>query len=317
MSAIMAGIASAVAGSATSHALNKDSNAPQEGAVTGVESSQLGQREAQQATAPTNTEGALSKKLGQDFAEQAFQKGIDSVLNPRMNGKDAGKYQRDYLEAAFPSMNEWERAGASATSAGQAAAEQESQEKLQSKAQASQERMNRETTQAQLEVAKTQERTAKYVADSNNQTSRANTQDNIEAQKEVRLAQVKQMSEQVRKSMYGSGRHMQDFDSFMNLVDDTLNGKTQATAKNLNKIKAFAVRLKQNLPPAAQKMIDQIMGQVSQHGDASSNSTGNVNQGDTLKGDIIGGDDTQPASYREERDVMRKMGLENKRKLWQ
>src|SRR5206468_332630 len=46
---------------------------------------------------------------------------LDFVGYPRLGGKsaaDKGKDTRDYLAAAFPELNAWERAGADASSAG-------------------------------------------------------------------------------------------------------------------------------------------------------------------------------------------------------
>src|SRR5205823_12400502 len=77
---------------------------------------------------------------------------------------DKGKDTRDYLAAAFPELNAWERAGADASSAGMVDAGFENQKEL-----------TKMQLDNQKEIAEMQNETQKEIAGIQSATSRQNT----------------------------------------------------------------------------------------------------------------------------------------------
>src|SRR5260364_475722 len=85
----------------------------------------------------TFVSGAMAK-AGKGFLEGTLQAGTSAVSDKLLDlvglgGKsaaDKGKDTRDYLAAAFPELNAWERAGADASSAGMVDAGFENQKEL-------------------------------------------------------------------------------------------------------------------------------------------------------------------------------------------
>src|SRR5260370_5274616 len=77
---------------------------------------------------------------------------------------DLGKDTRDYLAAAFPELNAWERAGADASSAGMVDAGFENQKEL-----------TKMQLDNQKEIAEMQNETQKEIAGIQSATSRQNT----------------------------------------------------------------------------------------------------------------------------------------------
>src|SRR5437773_11824946 len=80
---------------------------------------------------------------------------------------------RDYLAAAFPELNAWERAGADASSAGMVDAGFENQKEL-----------TKMQLDNQKEIAEMQNETQKEIAGIQSATSRQNTKDQVYAQNE-------------------------------------------------------------------------------------------------------------------------------------
>src|SRR5205085_4420109 len=78
---------------------------------------------------------------------------------------------RDYLAAAFPELNAWERAGADASSAGMVDAGFENQKEL-----------TKMQLDNQKEIAEMQNETQKEIAGIQSATSRQNTKDQVYAQ---------------------------------------------------------------------------------------------------------------------------------------
>src|SRR5277367_6095572 len=86
---------------------------------------------------PSFVSGAMAK-AGKGLLEGTLQAGTSAVSDKLLDlvglgGKsaaDKGKDTRDYLAAAFPELNAWERAGADASSAGMVAAGFENQKEL-------------------------------------------------------------------------------------------------------------------------------------------------------------------------------------------
>src|SRR4051812_15914447 len=92
-------------------------------------------------------------------------------LHLRLGGKsaaDKGKDTRDYLAAAFPELNAWERAGADASSAGMVDAGFENQKEL-----------TKMQLDNQKEIAEMQNETQKEIAGIQSATSRQNTKDQV------------------------------------------------------------------------------------------------------------------------------------------
>src|SRR6266849_6481123 len=85
-----------------------------------------------------------------------------------------GKDTRDYLAAAFPELNAWERAGADASSDGMVDAEFENQKEL-----------TKMQLDNQKEIAEMQNETQKEIAGIQSATSRQNTKDQVYAQNEM------------------------------------------------------------------------------------------------------------------------------------
>src|SRR5205085_840614 len=81
---------------------------------------------------------------------------------------DKGKDTRDYLAAAFPALNAWERAGADASSAGMVDAGFENQKEL-----------TKMQLDNQKEIAEMQNETQKEIAGIQSATSRQNTKDQV------------------------------------------------------------------------------------------------------------------------------------------
>lgn len=140
-----------------------------------VNSSMNGTDNSSGDKADVQVSGSQSGQYVKEFMDSAFSKGIQSVLNPSVGAGQLGRDQRSFMDNAFPDLNQWEQAGASAAGASVENAKQNNAKEMQN---------------AQL---KSQERVAKYQADStanasrdvatlNNQTSRENVQDQVYAQ---------------------------------------------------------------------------------------------------------------------------------------
>src|SRR5437016_10338573 len=94
--------------------------------------------------------------------ETAYEVGLGIPAEPLFRSKDT----RDYLAAAFPELNAWERAGADASSAGMVDAGFENQKEL-----------TKMQLDNQKEIAEMQNETQKEIAGIQSATSRQNTKD--------------------------------------------------------------------------------------------------------------------------------------------
>lgn len=153
---VMPAIGSAIAGTLTSKAVDSIGS-DDKSATQGVAASVDGTQQKSQEIVQPQVSGSEASNYGKQAFDAAFTKGVDSVVNPRMNASEAGKYQRDYLASAFPEMNPWERAGASATQAGVQAGQQQNQKDM----------LNMQLSN-QKDIAEIQSDTAKDVAKINN-----------------------------------------------------------------------------------------------------------------------------------------------------
>src|SRR5262245_22757642 len=103
---------------------------------------------------------------------------------------DKGNDTRDYLAAAFPELNAWERAGADASSAGMVDAGFENQKEL-----------TKMQLDNQKEIAEMQNETQKKIAGIQSATSRQNTKDQVYAQNEMLAYQQKESTARVASIM--------------------------------------------------------------------------------------------------------------------
>src|SRR5262249_10741114 len=103
------------------------------------------------------------------------QRTINASLNAATSTRAvSSKDTRDYLAAAFPELNAWERAGADASSAGMVDAGFENQKEL-----------TKMQLDNQKEIAEMQNETQKEIAGIQSATSRQNTKDQVYAQNEM------------------------------------------------------------------------------------------------------------------------------------
>src|SRR5712675_47574 len=168
--AIAGGIASALAGGA----MSKLFGGCQEAASGGIQGDVL--------ATDNNTVG-----LGDAGIKSAIQgsnvpnpdDAVPSVVAGAMAKAGKGKDTGDYLAAAFPELNAWERAGADASSAGMVDAGFENQKEL---------------TKMQLD-------NQKEIADIQSATSRQNTKDQVYAQNEMLAYQQKESTARVASIM--------------------------------------------------------------------------------------------------------------------
>src|SRR5256885_15276641 len=147
---------------------------------------------------PTRRSSDLMAKAGKGLLEGTLQAGTSAVAyNLRdlvgLGGKSAaykGKDTRDYLAAAFPELNAWERAGADASSAGMVDDGFENQKEL-----------TKMHLDNQKEIAEMQKETQKEIAGIQSATSRQNTKYQVYAQNEMLAYQQKESTARVASIM--------------------------------------------------------------------------------------------------------------------
>src|SRR5277367_1996774 len=200
--AIAGGIASALAGGAMSKLFGGGQKAASggiQGDVLATDNNTVGMGDAGIKSAiqgsnvpnpdeavPSFVSGAMAK-AGKGLLEGTLHAGTSAVSDKLLDlvglgGKsaaDKGKATRDYLAAAFPELNAWERAGADASSAGMVDAGLDNQK----------------------EIAEMQNETQKEMAGSQSATSRQNTKDQVYAQNEMLAYQQKESTARVASIM--------------------------------------------------------------------------------------------------------------------
>src|SRR5712692_8292965 len=200
--AIAGGIASALAGGAMSKLFGGGQKAASggiQGDVLATDNNTVGMGDAGIKSAiqgsnvpnpdeavPSFVSGAMAR-AGKGLLEGTLQAGTSGVSDKLLDlvglgGKsaaDKGKDTRDYLAAAFPELNAWERAGADASSAGMVDAGFENQK----------------------EIAEMQNETQKEIAGMQSATSRQNTKDQVYAQNEMLAYQQKESTARVASIM--------------------------------------------------------------------------------------------------------------------
>src|SRR5271163_2789125 len=168
--AIAGGIASALAGGAMSKLFGGGQKAASggiQGDVLATDNNTVGMGDA----------GIKSAIQGSNVPNP--DEAVPSFVSGAMAKADKGKDTRDYLAAAFPELNAWERAGADASSAGMVDAGFENQKEL---------------TKMQLD-------NQKEIAAIQSATSRQNTKDQVYAQNEMLAYQQKESTARVASIM--------------------------------------------------------------------------------------------------------------------
>src|SRR6516164_1647813 len=200
--AIAGGIASALAGGAMSKLFGGGQKAASggiQGDVLATDNNTVGMGDAGIKSAiqgsnvpnpdeavPSFVSGAMAK-AGKGLLEGKL---LDLVGLGGKSAADKGKDTRDYLAAAFPELNAWERAGADASSAGMVDAGFENQKEL-----------TKMQLDNQKEIAEMQNETQKEIAGIQSATSRQNTKDQVYAQNEMLAYQQKESTARVASIM--------------------------------------------------------------------------------------------------------------------
>src|SRR5450432_2666601 len=145
-------------------------------------------------------------KDGKGLLEGTLQAGTSAV-------SDKGKDTRDYLAAAFPELNAWERAGADASSAGMVDAGFENQKEL-----------TKMQLDNQKEIAEMQNETQKEIAGIQSATSRQNTNDQIKEMTRKVSAEVDLVHQQTQNQRDGSSHIGATAKDISNVVTDAASG---------------------------------------------------------------------------------------------
>src|SRR5262245_5770591 len=222
--AIAGGIASALAGGAMSKLFGGGQKAASggiQGDVLATDNNTVGMGDAGIKSAiqgsnvpnpdeavPSFVSGAMAK-AGKGLLEVTLQAGTSAVSDKLLDlvglgGKsaaDKGKDTRDYLAAAFPELNAWERAGADASSAGMVDAGFENQKELTKMQLDNQKEIAEMQNETQKEIAEMQNETQKEIAGIQSATSRQNTKDQVYAQNEMLAYQQKESTARVASIM--------------------------------------------------------------------------------------------------------------------
>src|SRR5215210_452874 len=135
--AIAGGIASALAGGAMSKLFGGGQKAASggiQGDVLATDNNTVGMGDAGIKSAIHGSNVPNPDEAVPSFVSGAMAKAgkglIEGTLHGGTSAADKGKDTRDYLAAAFPELNAWERAGADASSAGMVDAGFENQKEL-------------------------------------------------------------------------------------------------------------------------------------------------------------------------------------------
>src|SRR5712672_3181678 len=194
--AIAGGIASALAGGAMSKLFGGGQKAASggiQGDVLDTDNNNVGMGDAGIKSAIQGSNVPNPDEAVPSFVSGAMAKAgkglLEGTLQAGTSAADKGKDTRDYLAAAFPELNAWERAGADASSAGMVDAGFENQKEL-----------TKMQLDNQKEIAEMQNETQKEIAGIQSATSRQNTKDQVYAQNEM-LAYQQKVSEIMRQML--------------------------------------------------------------------------------------------------------------------
>lgn len=205
--ALFAGLGSTIVGGLMSRQQSQQSPDVQQ---AGVNSAMQGSTSGgAMPTIPAETSGSQAGKLFADAGKTAFATGINSVLNPSKSPTQMGADNKAYMEAAYPELNPWEQAGASATQAGVNAGQMTMQKQMQ---------MNQ--IQSNERIAKMNNDTTKAVAGVNSQTSRLNTMDTMTPHMKKlphELNTIVEQLDQLRTAKTSQGKMLNDL---TNIITD-------------------------------------------------------------------------------------------------
>ncbi|CAA42893.1 H [Escherichia phage phiK] len=172
--------------------IGMDTDAGIQSAIQGSNVPPAGQLPASNTSGVMADAGNMIRNAGRALLDGTIQAGSDKVKEALIDklvggndAKDRGKATRDYLAAAFPELNPWERAGAGASTAG-----------LESSAQNQQKEMLKMQLDNQKDIAKMQMNNNLQIAGIQSATSRQNTKDSVYAQNE--MLQYNQRESQAR-----------------------------------------------------------------------------------------------------------------------
>src|SRR5580704_2447506 len=188
--AIAGGIASALAGGAMSKLFGGGQKAASggiQGDVLATDNNTVGMGDAGIKSAIQGSNVPNPDEAVPSFVSDEL---LDLGGLARKSAADKGKDTRDYLAAAFPELNAWERAGADASSAGMVDAGFENQKEL-----------TKMQLDNQKEIAEMQNETQKEIAGIQSATSRQNTKDQVYAQNEMLAYQQKESTARVASIM--------------------------------------------------------------------------------------------------------------------
>src|SRR5471030_623050 len=195
--AIAGGIASALAGGAMSKLFGGGQKAASggiQGDVLATDNNTVGMGDAGIKSAIQGSNVPNPDEAVPSFVSGAMAKAgkglLEGTLQAGTSAADKGKDTRDYLAAAFPELNAWERAGADASSAGMVDAGFENQKEL-----------TKMQLDNQKEIAEMQNETQKEIAGIQSATSRQNTKDQVYAQNEMLAYQQKESTARVASIM--------------------------------------------------------------------------------------------------------------------
>src|SRR5579872_1441897 len=188
--AIAGGIASALAGGAMSKLFGGGQKAASggiQGDVLATDNNTVGMGDAGIKSAIQGSNVPNPDEAVPSFVSDKLR---DLVGLGGKSAADKGKDTRDYLAAAFPELNAWERAGADDSSAGMVDAGFENQKEL-----------TKMQLDNQKEIAEMQNETQKEIAGIQSATSRQNTKDQVYAQNEMLAYQQKESTARVASIM--------------------------------------------------------------------------------------------------------------------
>src|SRR5215469_1626492 len=195
--AIAGGITSALAGGAMSKLFGGGQKAASggiQGDVLATDNNTVGMGDAGIKSAIQGSNVPNPDEAVPSFVSGAMAKSGKGLLEGTLQGgksaADKGKETRDYLAAAFPELNAWERAGDDASSAGMVDAGFENQKEL-----------TKMQLHNQKEIAEMQNETQKEIAGIQSATSRQNTKDQVYAQNEMLAYQQKESTARVASIM--------------------------------------------------------------------------------------------------------------------
>src|SRR5262250_1302709 len=195
--AIAGGIASALAGGAMSKLFGGGQKAASggiQGDVLATDNNTVGLGDAGIKSAIQGSNVPNPDEAVPSFVSGAMAKAgkglLEGTLQAGTSAADKGKDTRDYLAAAFPELNAWERAGAYASSAGMVDAGFENQKEL-----------TKMQLDNQKEIAEMQNETQKEIAGIQSATSRQKTKDQVYAQNEMLAYQQKESTARVASIM--------------------------------------------------------------------------------------------------------------------